>query len=43
VAGDDPRVLADAAYALAFLGEDIRGMMALADRALALNPSFACG
>jgi len=43
VAGDDPRVLADAAYALAFLGEDVRGMMALVDRALALNPSFARG
>jgi adenylate cyclase len=43
VAGDDPRVLADAAYALAFLGEDIGPMMALVDRALALNPSFARG
>jgi TolB-like protein/class 3 adenylate cyclase len=43
VAGDDPRVLADAAYALAFLGEDIGAMMALVDRALALNPSFARG
>ena len=43
VAGDDPRVLADAAYALAFLGEDIGAMIALVDRALALNPSFARG
>ena len=43
VAGDDPRVLADAALALAFLGEDIGAMMALVDRALVLNPSFARG
>jgi len=43
VAGDDPRVLADAAYALAFLGEDLGAMMALADRALTLNPSYARG
>ena len=35
--------LADAAYALAFVGEDIGAMMALVDRALALNPSFARG
>jgi tetratricopeptide (TPR) repeat protein len=43
VAGEDPAVLANAAYALAFLGEDIGAMMALVDRALALNPSFARG
>jgi len=43
VAGDDPRVLADAAFALVFLGEDIGAMMALVDRALVLNPSFARG
>ena len=43
VAGEDPRVLADAAYALAFIGEDIGAMMALVDRALTLNPSFARG
>jgi len=43
VAGDDPRVLADAAFALALLGEDLGAMMALVDRALALNPSFARG
>jgi len=43
VAGDDPGVLANAAYALAYFGEDIRAMMALVDRALALNPSFARG
>jgi TolB-like protein/class 3 adenylate cyclase len=43
VAGDDPGVLANAAYALAYFGEDIGAMMALVDRALALNPSFARG
>ena len=43
VAGDDPGVLANATYALAYFGEDIRAMMALVDRALALNPSFARG
>jgi adenylate cyclase len=43
VAGDDPGVLANAAVALAYLGEDIGAMMALVDRALALNPSYARG
>jgi adenylate cyclase len=43
VAGDDPGVLANAAQALAYLGEDIGAMMALVDRALALNPSYARG
>jgi adenylate cyclase len=43
VAGDDPGILADAALALAYFGEDIGTMMALVDRALALNPSFARG
>jgi TolB-like protein/Tfp pilus assembly protein PilF len=42
-AGDDPSVLANAAVALAFFGEDIGAMMALVDRALALNPNFARG
>src|SRR5215469_7851556 len=37
-AGDDPGVLANAALALAYFGEDIGAMMALVDRALALNP-----
>jgi TolB-like protein len=41
VAGDDPGVLVNAAQALAYFGEDIGAMMALADRALALNPNFA--
>jgi adenylate cyclase len=43
VAGDDPGILANAAQALAYFGEDIGAMMALADRALALNPNFARG
>jgi tetratricopeptide (TPR) repeat protein len=43
VAGDDPGILANAAVALACFGEDIGAMMALVDRALALNPSFARG
>ncbi len=43
VAGDDPGVLANAAQALAYFGEDIGAMMALVDRALALNPNFARG
>jgi TolB-like protein/class 3 adenylate cyclase len=43
VAGDDPGVLSNAAYALAYFGEDIGAMMALVDRALAINPSFARG
>ena len=43
VAGDDPGTLANAAQALAYLGEDIGAMMVLVDRAMALNPSFARG
>ena len=43
VAGDDPGVIANAAFALASFGEDIGAMMALVDRALALNPNFARG
>jgi TolB-like protein/DNA-binding SARP family transcriptional activator len=43
VAADDPGILANAAQALAYFGEDIGAMMALADRALALNPNFARG
>jgi TolB-like protein len=43
VDGDDPGVLVNAALALAYFGEDIGAMMALVDRALALNPSFARG
>src|SRR5206468_1134832 len=40
VTDDDPGTLAQAALALAFFGEDIGAMVALVDRALALNPSF---
>ncbi len=43
VAGDDPGIIANAAVALAYFGEDIGAMIALVDRALALNPSFARG
>jgi TolB-like protein/class 3 adenylate cyclase len=43
VAGDDPGILANAAHTLAYFGEDIGAMMALVDRALALNPNFARG
>jgi adenylate cyclase len=39
----DPGVLANAALALAYFGEDISAMMLLVDRALELNPSFARG
>jgi TolB-like protein len=42
-AADDPNVLANAANALAFLGEDLDTQIDLIDRALALNPSFARG
>jgi TolB-like protein/class 3 adenylate cyclase len=40
---NDPRILANAAFVLAGLGEDIGAMMGVVDRALALNPSFARG
>jgi TolB-like protein len=43
VAGDDPGILANAALALANFGDDIGAIMALVDRALALNPNFARG
>jgi tetratricopeptide (TPR) repeat protein len=43
VAGDDPGIFVNAAAALAYFGEDIDAMMALVDRGLALNPSFARG
>jgi adenylate cyclase len=43
VAGDDPGILVNAALALAYFGEDIGAMLALVDRALALNPNFARG
>jgi TolB-like protein/class 3 adenylate cyclase/predicted ATPase len=43
VAGDDPNILVQAAEVLSYFGEDIDAMMALVDRALALNPNFARG
>src|SRR5439155_14781455 len=43
VAENDPGILANAAFVLTALGEDIGAMIALVDRALALNPSFARG
>jgi TolB-like protein/Flp pilus assembly protein TadD len=43
LAGDDPGVLATAAFALGYFGEDIHVAMALIDRALLLDPSFARG
>ena len=41
--GEDPGILAEAAVALAYFGEDIGAMIVLVDRALALNPNFARG
>jgi adenylate cyclase len=43
IAGDDPAVLSQAAYALGCLDEDITTAIALADKCLELNPSFASG
>jgi adenylate cyclase len=43
VAGEDPGILANVAVALAYFGEDIGAMVALVDRALALNPNYARG
>jgi len=43
VASDDPGVLSNAAYALAYFGEDIDTAIELTERALTLNPSFARG
>ena len=43
MAGEDPGILATAAYALGFFGEDIGAMIALVDRAMALDPNFARG
>jgi adenylate cyclase len=43
VAGDDPFVLATAGQALGLFGEDIATAIALVDRSLQLNPSFAYG
>ena len=42
-AGGEPEVLAIAAHALAYFGEDIHAGIELVDRALELNPSSALG
>ena len=42
-ADNDPNILANAAFVLAYFGEDIGAMIGLVDRALTLNPSFARG
>jgi len=41
--GDDPGVLANAAFVLGFFGEDMNATLALMDHCLAINPSFAFG
>ena len=43
VASDDPGILANAALALAYFGENIGAMIALVDHALALNSNYARG
>jgi adenylate cyclase len=42
-APDDPEVLVHAAHVFGYFDQDIDAAMALVDRALALNPSFASG
>jgi tetratricopeptide (TPR) repeat protein len=42
-ARDDPVTIANTAYVLAELGENIGAMLTLIDRSLALNPSYAHG
>ena len=42
-ASEDPRALVHSAYAFGFFGEDIAAAIALAARALEMNPSFAVG
>jgi TolB-like protein/class 3 adenylate cyclase len=43
VAGNDAEVLGHVARVLGYFGEDLTGAIALIDRALELNPSFALG
>lgn len=43
VSGSDPVVLANSAFTLAVFGEDLSAMLAVVDRALTLNPSYARG
>jgi adenylate cyclase len=42
-AGNDPGVLCNVGYVLGYFGEDIATAIALVDRSLELNPSFAQG
>jgi TolB-like protein len=43
VAGDDPGTIVNVALALCDFGENVGAMIAVVDRALALNPNFARG
>jgi TolB-like protein len=43
VAGDDPYVLAEAAFVIGYFEHDINPAIALIDRSVELNPSFAIG
>jgi TolB-like protein/Tfp pilus assembly protein PilF len=43
IAGDDPYILANAAFAFGLFGENIATAIALVDRSLQVNPSFARG
>jgi adenylate cyclase len=43
LANDDPTILVNAAFALGYFGANLQAMIALVDRALILNPSFARG
>jgi hypothetical protein len=43
LADDDPGVLANVAHVLGTSGEDINTAMALVDRCVSLNPSYARG
>jgi len=43
VAGDDPYIVANAALAFGYFGENIATAIGLADRSLELNPSYARG
>jgi TolB-like protein len=43
VARDDPSILTNSAFALAYFGEEIGATISLFERALALNPNYARG
>jgi len=43
VGEDDPSILANGSFVLAYFGEDLDAMIGLVDRALTVNPSFARG